>query len=64
MEARMAPAETACGGALSDGPDYKEFQKVHTSSGTQLQGQESEQLFGGVAQVLYRSPVPSTIALP
>lgn len=43
---------------------YKDVKNVHTSSGTQVHLHESEQVFGGVAHELYRSAVPSTMALP
>ncbi len=43
---------------------YKELKNDHTSPGTQLHLQLSEQELGGVAQEWNRSPVPSTMAFP
>ncbi len=43
---------------------YSAVKNLQTSSGTQVHGHELEQVFGGVAHELYRSPVPSTTALP
>ena len=43
---------------------YREVKNDHTSAGTQVQGHVVEQLLGGVAHELNRSPVPSTTALP
>ena len=43
---------------------YKVVIHFQTSAGTQLHGQEVEQVLGAVAHELYRSLLPSTMAFP